>query len=214
MKILIISTPRSGSTTLFNGLYKSLNNYKGFCEPFNLNSESKGDSIKEYSLNYSNLLIKVLPWDLLLSNKSEYFGLIDHLFQTNNYSLDMVKSRALLNLKNYSSNFDQIILLTRRNKLLQAQSYSFASLNQLYHTTYKYNQDFQDLARSFTFIKNHDDILLKLSIKLDIPITYYEDLFQGDKNNINNFLTQNNIQVDNINTFYEYLDPKNRYRQS
>jgi hypothetical protein len=214
MKILIISSPRSGSTTLFNALYKCLPNYKGFCEPFNAGDESLGNSYKEYSLNYSNLIVKVLPWDLLISNRLEYFEIIDQFFQTNTYSLDIVKSKALLNLKNYSSNFDQIILLTRKNKISQAQSYTFASTTHLYHTTYEYNQDFQDLTRGFTFIQNHDDILFSLSQKLNLSITYYEDLFQGNKSNIKNFLNQNNIQLNNENVFYEYLNPKNRYRQN
>ena len=214
MKILIISSPRSGSTTLFNALYKCLSNYKGFCEPFNAGDESLGNSYKEYSLNYSNLIVKVLPWDLLISNRLEYFEIIDQFFQTNTYSLDIVKSKALLNLKNYSSNFDQIILLTRKNKISQAQSYTFASTTHLYHTTYEYNQDFQDLTRGFTFIQNHDDILFSLSQKLNLSITYYEDLFQGNKSNIKNFLNQNNIQLNNENVFYEYLNPKNRYRQN
>ena len=213
MKILIISTPRSGSTALFNGIFKSLNNYKGFCEPSNLQSESLGNPIKDYSLNYPNLIVKILTWDVFYSRPLP-LNTIDLLFANNFVSLDNVMPSILEDLVNYSSDFNKVILLRRKNEIESAKSSRHASLESKYHNPYFYNNTKYDYSENLNFIVNHNKIIHNLSNILKIPITYYEDLFQGSKSNINNFLTQNNIQLDNINTFYEYLNPKNRYRQN
>ena len=210
MKILILGNLRSGSTTLFNALYKSMEGYKGFCEPYNPSETRFGDSKSTYSLEYSNLIVKILPWDL----HSDYsFFVVDNAFQNNMSSVDFIKSFIINSLNNYVINFDKVILLNRKNKLEQAQSYSFASRNNLYHNNYEYDDNFQDLSRSFNLIKNHDDILDYLSNNWKIPLIYYEDLFLGNTDNINNFVKNYNLPIKDFKILYEYLNPKNRYRQ-
>lgn len=209
MKILILANLRSGSTTLFNALYKSMKGYKGFCEPWNPSETKFGDSKSTYSLEYPNLIVKILPWDLYFNYS---FKIIDDSFQSNIISVNYVKSCIINSLNDYVINFDKVILLNRKNKLEQAQSNSFAARNNLFHNNYEYD-DFQDLSRSFNLIKNHDDILDYLSNSWKIPLIYYEDLFLGNTNNIDNFVKNYDLPVKDFKILYEYLNPKNRYRQ-
>ena len=212
MKILIISPPRSGSTSLFNGLYKTLNNFKGFCEPFNLGSESLGNSNKEYSLDYPNLLVKILTWDLLFSRPFPLY-FMDLLFSKNFVSFDSLMPYILENLKQYLSNFNKIILLKRKNEIESAKSMAYSIRNE-YHLPYSYDGTKYDYSEDLNFIVNHNNIIKTLSNKLNIPITYYEDLFTGNKDNIKNFIHINQLPISNFENFYSYLDPKNRYRQN
>jgi hypothetical protein len=212
MKILIISSPRSGSTSLFNGLYKSLYNFKGFCEPFNPNSESLGNLNKEYSLTYPNLLVKILPWDLLYSQPLPIYFL--NLFFSKNYvSFDALLPYILENLIKYSSNFDKIILLRRKNEIESSKSTIYSNNNE-YHNLYFYDNIKYDYSEDLNFVVNNNLIIKNLSNELNISITYYEDLFTGNKDNIKNFISANQLPISSFENFYSYLDPKNRYRKN
>jgi len=210
MKILIIGNLRSGSTSLFNAFYKSMDGYKGFSEPFNSREEGFGNSKELYSLDYSNLIVKLLPWDLY---QDFAFDMINYLFYRETLNITQLKSKIEDGLYNYSSNFDKIILLIRKNKLEQSQSYSNSAENNNYHISYYYNDNIGDLDLSSNLLKHHDDIITNLSDKLQIPLTYYEDLYQGNVSLIHSFLNQNQIKVDNLKLFCETLNPKYRYRQ-
>ena len=213
MKILILGNPRSGSTSLFQGLHKSLEGYKSFCEPLNPKEEKFGDLKSEYSLEYNKLIVKILPWDLIIKSFSSQ-DFIFNLFEKNYISLNELFPSIINSLIEYSKNFQKIILLDRKDKIEQSQSLKYASITQNYHNFYKFNNEDLDFLTQTNLLNNHSKVLNILSNTLNIPITYYEDLFQGNKNSINNFLTQNNIQVDNFENFYSYLNPKNRYRQN
>ena len=212
MKTLIISPPRSGSTSLFLGLHKSIKGCKGFCEPFNPINEPFGDLKSEYSLDYNNLLVKLLPWDLLYSHPLP-LRFIDLVFTKNFVSFDILLPYILEGLVKYSSNFDKVILLRRKNEIESAKSTTHASSNG-YHIPYSYDSTKYDYSKDLNFVVNNNNIIKNLSSILNIPITYYEDLFIGNKNNIKNFIDINQLPISNFENFYSYLDPKNRYRQN
>lgn len=211
MKILIISIPRSGSTSLFSSLYQNLKNYRGFCEPFNPKEEGFGDLKSQYSLNYNNLLVKVLPWDLLYNSTSS-FTFIGELFKRNTLSINEIKPYIISQLIEYSSNFNQIILLSRKNIQKAAESTAhFAVKGGNFHTPYSYTP--QKCIPEFVNLQRHNvDIINKLSQSIKVPITYYEDLYSGNKAYIKDFLNKNNIAINNFDVFTEYLHPKYKYR--
>jgi hypothetical protein len=144
MKVLIISLPRTGSTSL---LYK-LASEKGLTplfEPFD------GSDRVKYN-NESDVVVKTI---------------ISH--HSNNLKL--------------SKEFDEVILLSRRNILECAESHAY----QTYFSKVKnYNSNnpyyYEDVIDS-VFKVCYDDIikwnieLSELSKQTNIPISYYEDIF-------------------------------------
>jgi len=215
MKILIISTPRSGSTNLFNGLYKSMSFYRGFCEPFNPSSESLGDNNLNYSLAYNNVLVKILVWDLVVHGYyKNYYELISRMFYKKNFNINNLKEIVYNSLVEYIKNFDKVILLTRKNKKEAIKSMSHAMATGNYHSKYNYSKN------NITFplfgeniIYHLDNILHQISKNLNFPLNYYEDIFSGNLQCIDTFVTENNLYLDN-KILYQFLDTKNRYKQN
>ena len=203
---------RSGSTTLLTSLHQNLKYYKSFCEPFN-SIEGFGDLKSQYSLNYNNLLVKILPWDLLYATKSS-FSFINDLFIYNVLNINDLKPYIILQLKEYSLNFDQVILLSRKNYQAAAESSIYASnVLEDFHTPYEYTSQ-KGYNKALNAVKNQIDIINQLSQVIKIPITYYEDLYKGDKTYIQHFLDKNNIKINNFDLFAKALDPKNKYRKN
>ena len=211
MKILIIASPRSGSTTLFNALYKSLDNYKGFCEPFNSKSESLGDPINEYSLNYDNLIVKLLSIDFRHLQNFQ-IELIGNLYAHNYIDIESIKDFYLPIVKNYTSFFDKIVFLTRENQQEASQSFSYSATTGEYHKKYNYDNEYFDF-RSKNIIKNHSKMVEYFSKSLNIPLFFYEDLFNNTKSLLD-FLDYYQFPIKNLDNFLEYFKSKYRYRQN
>jgi hypothetical protein len=211
MKILIVASPRSGSTNLFNALYKGLNEYKGFCEPFNTGSNSLGNPISEYGLNYSNVIVKLLSYDLGFIIPSYQF--IFNLFWNNAITLNELQDTLVKAFLDYKSNFDRVILLSRRNNIEAAESYSFASKTSSFHSSYVYKHDPEHFNRCLNLIQNHKNTIELFSKSSNISITYYEDLFLNNASFSKDFLIKNNITVDNLNSYLAYLDISKKYRK-
>lgn len=81
-----------------------------------------------------------------------------------------------------SKNFDEIILLSRRNLSECAESYAYFHHNKI--KGFKSNKDYyyegineEDYESIFNRIKEYDSDLNKLSNELNVKVTYYEDLF-------------------------------------
>jgi hypothetical protein len=202
MKILIISTARSGSTSLFKSFTNVFPYCVGFNEPFN--SETLPTSTSPYHLEYDNMVVK------FLSNQipSICYNLF-HRDTIYEYALEFF-------IKEVIPKFQKVILLTRLDDYKSIESFYFSSQTQNWHGLYKpYNkippQQIPLLLDHHIFSKS---IIYGLSNILNIPITYYEDLFMGNKNKIKNFLTQSKIEVPNFEKFYSYLDPSKKYRQN
>jgi hypothetical protein len=164
MRILIISLPRTGSTSLLHKLAKD-KNLKPLFEPFD------GSNRVKYN-GEDNVVVKTI---------------ISH--HSNNIKL--------------SEEFDQIILLSRKNLLECAESHAY----QTYFSKVKnYNSNneyyYEDVVDSvfklcYDDIMRWNDELNVLSKQINIPISYYEDIFdvnssdrlrKGNKSNYKNKL--------------------------
>ena len=187
MRILIITIPRSGSVSLLLGLSETLK-LKKVGEPFNKHLWSKQPNI-----DLDDTIVKTF--------------------------IDQVPSNIKNPIEFYaelSKKFDKTILVTRENVLEAAQSYAYHSK----HSTTtgwvnKYYFDDTDLEVESTYkwyVENINN-LKKLSQKLKIEIDTYENIFSGDSDKINQFIDKHKLEL-NYNKLLEYLNPKNKYRQS
>jgi hypothetical protein len=159
MNILIISLPRTGSTELGKGI-SNKHKLKYECEPFN-----GGNRIFNNS-DLNNVVLKTI------------------LFHLPIYVEESNRINWLIEL---SKNFNEIILLSRRNLVACAESWAYLSYNEkqksfkanepyLWERTPNYNTEFE-------FIKKCNSELVYISEKLNIPITYYEDIYNENNSN-------------------------------
>jgi hypothetical protein len=159
MNILIISLPRTGSTELGRDL-SNKHKLKYECEPFN-----GGDRLL-CNYNLHNIVLKTI------------------LFHLPNYIDEPNRINWLIEL---SQNFNEVILLSRRNLVACAESWAYLMYNEsqksfraneayLWEKTPNYDVEFE-------FIKKCNSELTYLSEKLGIPITYYEDIYDVNDSN-------------------------------
>jgi hypothetical protein len=146
MSILIISLPRTGSTSLLYKLAKE-NGLTPLFEPFDNSGRVQYNGEK-------NVIVKTI---------------ICH--HPNNLEL--------------ISNFDEIILLNRRNlkELIESHSYQTYFLKTGYNSNnpYVYKEPPQEIINLCTTdILNWNEEINYLSEITKIPITYYEDIFDSN----------------------------------
>ena len=157
MNILIISLPRTGSTELGKDI-SNKHKLKYECEPFN-----GGDRLLR-DKDLQNIVLKTIS------------------FHLPNYIEEPNRINWLIEL---SQNFNEVILLSRRNLVACAESWAYLMYNEgqksfkadseyLWEKTPNYDEE-------FNFIKKCNSELEFISQKLNIPITYYEDIY--DENN-------------------------------
>lgn len=158
MKVLIISLPRTGSTSLLYNISKE-RDLRPIFEPFDWSGRFL------YNDDMDNIVLKTIIYQ-----------------HSNNIEL--------------SKKFDEVILLNRRNFNDHLESYSYLYHNKPlgYHSAkpYKYTPPPSEIIHKSQelLITMYQD-LKKLSDILEIPIQYYEDLF--DPNSIDR------LRVDLIN---------------
>lgn len=194
MRILIISPPRSGSSNLMHGLGFVLN-YETISEPFN--REVRVNTLYQWPFELpKNVVVKII------SNE-----------KSNNY-----KSRIEF-LDDFIENFDKIILLSRRNTQEHFESY-LNLRNKLgkgvgvAHSPWV-KDELKNFKHNFTYdvhLKHYVDKVNELNEKLNIPITYYEDLYSHDRNLSKSIIKNFNIECD-VEKLNNFLHPKFRYRQ-
>jgi hypothetical protein len=83
----------------------------------------------------------------------------------------------------FSKNFDQVILLSRKDKNACGESLAFLNYNE--NNGFKYNEKYEwyktpNIEESKKFINECEQSLLDLSESLNISIIYYEDIFDLD----------------------------------
>jgi hypothetical protein len=153
MNILIISLPRTGSTELGKDI-SNKHKLRYVCEPFN-----GGDRLL-HNKDLQNIVLKTI------------------LFHLPNYIEEPNRINWLVEL---SQNFNKVILLSRRNLVACAESWAYLMYNEgqksfkadseyLWEKTPNYDYE-------FNFIKKCNSELEFISQKLNIPITYYEDIY-------------------------------------
>ena len=189
MKILILGTPRSGSTSLvkFIDSHIKLSNYQMFIEPFNVNLYPNKEYDKDrdtilYLTKVDNILVK----GLFLLGHEEY--------PTKSFN-DIYEY-----LKWCYSYFDKIIILDRKDKLAQSESFvvnetSMRERGIGWHVPKIYDVEKIEPSYIKTMIDRYTEsskILKEISDINNFPIFYYEDIF-----------LEHNIDV--INDLLEYL---------
>lgn len=159
MNILIISLPRTGSTELGEKI-SIKHKLKYECEPFN-----KSNRLLD-TTQLDNIVLKTIIFHLpLYVNESNRINWLIEL----------------------SKNFNEIILLSRRNLIDCAESWAYlqyyekqksfkADTPYLWERTPNYDEEFE-------FIKKCNFELECISQKLNIPITYYEDIYDENDSN-------------------------------
>lgn len=178
--ILIISSPRSGSTNLMKSIASAYNK-KACFEP---------DIISKFpNYNPKDDVVKYIP---LKQNHSSVRKIYDSEYHT------MIK---------HINEFNTVIILDRLDKKQQLESfyvlreYNNTLVNikwrdeKIDYTSEKYNIYEQ-------YINWFSDILLRISKDLNIPIDYYENVYQ------NKSLSNKNIKLD-----LNYFDSKYKLRQ-
>lgn len=148
MKVLIISLPRTGSSSLLVKLAKE-RGLKPIFEPFHNGTNQFRQWV--YNKDEDNVIVKTI---------------IHHHYD----NLLLVKE------------FDEIILLSRRNLIECAESYAFFINNQggSFNSNQEYhyeNVSAREFDHSYRTLKEYHTEIEKLSKVLGITITYYEDIF-------------------------------------
>jgi hypothetical protein len=150
MKILIISLPRTGSTSLTNRIAKD-NNLKPILEPFDVQNRVI------YS-GEDDVVLKTLIDQTHPIGKQDY---VNYWF-------------------NKSIEFDKVILLSRKDLKACAESMAYLDYNQQYGYQYNQKYEWYltpNFNKFYKHIIRMNDELHKLSKLLNIKITYYEDMF-------------------------------------
>lgn len=156
MSILIIALPRTGSSELIRRL-SNKHKLKSIFEPFNPSAGLPPLS------DFKNIVLKTIIFHLPYYIKEE---------NRINWLIDLTKY------------FDEVILLSRKNLTDCAESWSYLmhkeksfKSNQpyLWEKTPNYNEEYNNI------IKWNDELLF-ISNELNIPITYYEDVYKSNEN--------------------------------
>jgi len=200
MRILILGISRSGTSSLLKGFGDQ--GFYQLSEPFNS------------GINYGTNL------DYPISNFNDYTKLcVKCLCKQKPKNLD---TDGLSFYKEFIREFDRVIILDRLNKEEHKESYLHmmwrmdnkqsvmlkwtpSDIPQEYKKDFKSDNRFEDLK------KEKEEIKL-ISKKLNIPITYYEDLYGKDRQKSLDIIKSWNINI-NENKLNKYLDPKYKLRQ-
>lgn len=158
MKICILATGRCGSNSLFRCIQEHLpDGYIFLNEPFDIFKKNKDDV--NIDIDTPNILIKNLVGQSPGQKDSNI--LYDWIFQT----------------------FDKVILLDRRNKVEQTESFAYHTIKNIEdrHNTkriYYLNSIPKDVIDKWELnLKTSSDFLISTSEKNSSKIYYYEDIF-------------------------------------
>ena len=191
MKIILISTPRSGSTSLMMGLSESLG-LKYYFQPFN-HLAWKGIP---QSIEYHNCIVKTMIDEIP-----------DKLADCVKFYIDFCKK------------FDKVILLSRKDLISCAESlgynlkhYNNYDKSDYWHKEYFYNNREIDIDSHVNYLKKINDKLIEFSEEINLPIDYYEEIFSGDMNSIEYFTKKHNLICD-VDILRNHINPINKLRK-
>jgi hypothetical protein len=193
MKTIIISLPRSGSSSIVRYVEKITNTNEKiiYGEPFNVN--------------------------LLKNNPLSYFDIIKN---NNVFVKTMVNQKPIefegISIMEYyqkiKNDFDNVVLLDRLNIKEQSESYCAARMMGQWHGKYYYNEkmfmDWEPL--SMNHIIDSKKIITNLSDFFNTKIYYYEDIY-WDIEKMKNFLSVIDVEF-NEEYYNDYLDLSKKYR--
>lgn len=188
MRVLIIGTHRSGTTNLTRTLGK-----------------------------VCNLLYVGEPWNYGLWKKETYkypevlkrFTLVKTIIEHVPYNLQGISIFDFYaDLVTY---FDNVIILTRRDRVAMAESRAHAIARNQWQVKYSID-DPSKLYLDMDTVNERCDLIIKVAKSLSIPITWYEDLYSGDLDTIAKTIKPWGIDID-PKELMPYIDPKYKLRQ-
>lgn len=196
MKILIISPPRCGSTALLKHISDGTNS-KRISEPFNY------DLHKNIEYTYPMVLDQHYVIKYITTQTPKEHGTPDDF-------VDFITSDVL--------NYDKVILLSRRNKIEHMESLINLHMrmssgknvlaqwhgDDIKHIPFNYDIGY--------LLNKYVNMINKISLNLDIPITYYEDLYGEDRIKSHDIIKNWNLDID-VNLLNEKTNPQYRNRQ-
>ena len=102
------------------------------------------------------------------------------------------RNRKVNKLVEYTKHFSKVILLDRKDKLDQAKSLLvLREVTNKMDMSWYWDESYSKFGKGYDFYVNHlnnySNTLKELSFILDIPITYYEDLYNPNLKNDLNF---------------------------
>ena len=184
-RILVVHVKRSGSTTLCKGLSETLG-LKHYTSPFR-------------------------PWILNQPKELQVYFNSKCILQTESiqYSNNLLGSLI--------EGFNKVILLSRKNIRDAIESYAYIN----YHNTETHSyfnshtsryvwKKTPNFEKSKSEILIQEKVLLELSTKYNIPITYYEDLYYDSQLNT---LKDLKLNINEEEFAKKYLNPTNRQRR-
>ena len=160
MKVLIIATPRTGSTTLINVIASILRCFR-YHEPYNYVHPSLV-SRTPLTVLPENVVVKTM-FSQVPKNSPEGIE-YSHIF----YSQEIKK-------------FDKIIILSRKDILSAYESFNFkVKTDHLgdWHSGYIYKEVDFDIPLFSQFLSWNSN-LLEFAYRNNIPVTWHEDLFDS-----------------------------------
>lgn len=191
MKILIIGTARSGTTTLTTAIGSALK-LNQMMEPFN-----PGVPYNFYSPELENIILKTLI---------QHHKTFDELVElSKNFDKVILLSRRdkIASWESYCSGVD------RRNKVMERNG--FHDGFHLWHQPYVFNPESLDEKSKDKVIRTMDNIV-SLSEYMNIPIIWYEDLYSTNKELAEQ--TFNNLGINvKYDDVYTYMNPTKKYRK-
>lgn len=184
MKILIIGTLRSGTTTLMNAIGNGLK--LNICnEPF-----LKSNKNIIYNSNENNIVLKTMV-------HHQSFAEMDEL--RNSFDKTILLSR-----KDINAVWESICNVIYKRDVLKLDE-------DVWLNPYTHNNDSLDDTHKFG-VHHRLNLIIKYSLHSNLDIIWYEDLFSLDRNISEN--TFNSIGLNlSYESIYEYMNPLNRYRK-
>lgn len=196
MKILIISPPRCGSSALLIHI-SDVSNIDGIREPFNYLIKRP----TEYK--YPRTVTENSVTKYITTQTPIEYGVSDDFI--NFINDDII-------------NYNKVILLSRRNTAEHLESLINLNLRtsrgQKIHSTW-YSDDLKQALFDTNLqpeLEYHVGMINKISSNIDIPLTYYEDLYGEDRIKSHDIIKNWNLDID-VNSLNEKLNPRYRYRQ-
>lgn len=194
MRILIIATPRCGSTTLTH-VFSKVHHLRKYLEPYNY--------------DHPDTTLIRLPKNIpeKVVTKTMYMQLPDWFSYNSGSSHDFYKEE----IKKY----DHVVVLTRRDILLAYESYNYMTkVDPLghWHTGYIYREADFDIPQYSLFLKWHSEIL-EFANKLNLPITWYEDLYSKDLSKLPHIVNNWNTGI-TVQQLTDELKNHTKYRKT
>lgn len=191
MKILIIGAPRCGTTTLTKSLSEILN-LESIIEPWN----------GMYNTNMENLYTHTFGNDIVLKTIAE------HVPQDVNDFDGFIKK--------FIKEFDKVIILSRRDREACLESFAYQWVYDgrdpyFWHEHYVFDNRLEiDPFRDD--VNHYLNKIEEISNYLDIPITWYEDLYSGDEKIVESIIKSWDLNIETTDLL-KYVSPLKRYRR-